>query len=85
MKRKQPGIPKVVVERVINAYFSSLGKARIESLSAEELKKLARKGGQARAHKLTKKERSRIAALGGKARATKRKENNLKRKRGNKA
>jgi hypothetical protein len=83
MKRKQPEIPDAVREKVLNAYFSDLGKARIESLSEKGRKDLASKGGIARAAALSKAERSRIAKLGGQARAKKRRKN-LKETRGNK-
>jgi hypothetical protein len=49
------------------------GKARAESLSGAELKKIASKGGKARAAKLSKAELSRIGKLAVAARERKRK------------
>ncbi len=84
MKPKQPEIPDEVREKVLSAYFSDLGKARIESLSKKGRKELASKGGIGRAAALSKKERSRIAKLGGLARAKKRKDKKQEETRGKK-
>jgi len=52
------------------------GKARAESLSEVEIKKIAAKGGKARAEKLSAKELSRIAKLAVAARERKRRGEN---------